>query len=312
VGGTSATQDVSPDDLSTLAARDVPGDAPGAGRDGQGERPRCLVTNDDGIGSEGIRLLALAAVEAGFDVTVAAPLRDVSGASASITAVEADGRFVVEPRQLLGLESVPAYGVQALPAFIALVGARGAFGPPPDIVLSGINHGPNTGYAILHSGTVGAALTASTHGCRAMAISLAVSFAGEAPHWDTAAAMAARVLPLILDAPAGAVLNVNVPNVPAGAVRGLQRAGLARFGAVQFNVAEKGEGYVKISLSEIEAEYEPESDAALLADGYATITALRPVCQADGAQLELTSGVQGTPPGPRASFRPRRRSVPAL
>jgi 5'/3'-nucleotidase SurE len=56
---------------------------------------RALVTNDDGISSEGIRQLALAAVDAGLDVVVAAPLHDSSGSSSSLTAVESDGHIVV-------------------------------------------------------------------------------------------------------------------------------------------------------------------------------------------------------------------------
>jgi 5'-nucleotidase len=63
-------------------------------------------------------------------------------------------------------------------------------------------------------------------------------------------------------------------------VRGFEPARLARFGAVQTNVAERGEGYLKVTLAEIDAEYEPGTDAALLAAGYATITALQAVCEA--------------------------------
>src|SRR5207244_8531075 len=106
--------------------------------------------------------LALMALEAGLNVTVAGPLEDVSGASASITAVEDDGHFVVERRSIPGLEECEVLGVGGLPAFIALTGARGAFGPPPDIVLSGINNGPNTGHAVLHSWNVGAAVIDAT------------------------------------------------------------------------------------------------------------------------------------------------------
>jgi 5'-nucleotidase len=273
--------DVSPSDLTNRA---VP-DADAAEREALPAARRCLITNDDGIASEGVRRLALVALDAGLDVTVAAPLRDVSGASASITAVEADGRFVVERRPLPGLDACNTYGVQGLPAFIALVGARGAFGPPPDIILSGINNGPNTGYAILHSGTVGAALTASTHGCRAMAVSLNTR-EGQVQEWDSAVELARRVLPFVVESPVGSVLNLNVPNTPLGEVRGLRRASLARFGAVQFNVAEQGEGYVKMSLSEIDADYEEGTDAALLAAGYATLTPLRPVCEGNDAGLE--------------------------
>jgi 5'-nucleotidase len=173
---------------------------------------------------------------------------------------------------------------------------RGAFGPPPEILLSGINHGPNTGYAVLHSGTAGAALTASTFGARAMAVSLNVrmrspSGAGVAPsassppHWATAAEVARRVLPTLLASEPGTVLNVNAPNLDLGAVRGLERARLARFGAVQTNVSEWGEGYVKVALAEIDAEYEPGTDAALLAAGYATVTPLQAVCEAGPVEL---------------------------
>ena len=257
---------------------------------------RCLVTNDDGIRSEGVRVLAEVALEAGFEVVVAAPMQECSGASASITAVEEDGHFVVEPRTLPGLEDAcTVLAVGGLPAFIALTAMRGAFGPPPDIVLSGINNGPNTGYAVLHSGTVGAALTASTFGARAMAVSInvrtrTVSGAGIAPSalktpcWATAAEFARRALPTLLEAEAGTVLNINVPNIALDEVKGFEHARLARFGAVQTNVAERGEGYVKLALAEIDAEYEPGSDAALIAAGYATITPLQAVCEAAAAQ----------------------------
>lgn len=262
-----------------------------------GRRLRCLVTNDDGIGSEGVRVLALVALEAGLDVVVAAPMQECSGASASITAVEQDGRFVVEARTLPGLdEACAVLAVGGLPAFIALTGMRGAFGPPPDIVLSGINNGPNTGYAVLHSGTVGAALTASTFGARALAVSInkrmysptgaGVASSAAAPtHWETAAELARRVLPVLLDSGAGTVLNLNVPNLPVSEVRGLERARLARFGAVQTNVAERGEGYVKVALAEIDAEYEPGTDAALIGAGYATVTPLSAVCEAASLRL---------------------------
>ncbi|MGH9009858.1 MAG: 5'/3'-nucleotidase SurE [Acidimicrobiia bacterium] len=258
----------------------------------EGRRWRCLVTNDDGIDSEGLRVLAQVALEAGFEVVVAAPRQESSGASASITAIEEDGHFVIEPRTLAGLEdSCTVLAVDGLPAFIALTGMRGAFGPAPDIVLSGINSGPNTGYAVLHSGTVGAALTASTFGARTMAVSLnvrtrTVSGAGlppsaqASPCWDTAAHFARRTLLTLLDSEPGTVFNVNAPNIPLEKVRGFEPARLARFGAVQTNVAERGKGYVKVTLAEIDAEYEPGTDAALVAAGYASITALQAVCEA--------------------------------
>lgn len=269
-------------------------------------RGRCLVTNDDGIGSVGLRVLAGVALEAGFEVVVAAPMHECSGASASITAVEEDGHFVVESRTLPGLEDAcTVLAVGGLPAFIALTAMRGAFGPAPDVVLSGINNGPNTGYAVLHSGTVGAALTASTFGARAMAVSLnvrtrTVSGAGVAPSalasspcWSTVAEFARRTLPVLLESEPATVLNVNVPNLPLEEIKGFEQARLARFGAVQTNVSERGEGYVKLTLAELDAEYEPGTDAALLAAGYATITPLQAVCEAAAAGLSELAGLAG-------------------
>jgi 5'-nucleotidase len=241
---------------------------------------RVLVTNDDGIHSEGLRQLALVSIEAGLDTVIAAPLRESSGSSASLTAVEADGRIVVEERRLEGCADTPTYGVGAVPAFIVLIAARGAFGPPPDVVMSGINRGANAGHAVLHSGTVGAVFTGATHGCRGMAVSIAVNAEAHI-HWETAADVARRMLTRVTGSRAPLVLNVNVPNVALDELHGLRRARLASFGAVQTNIAEAGQGFVKLSVADVDAPREPGTDAAFIADGYATLTALQPLCEAE-------------------------------
>ena len=120
--------------------------------------PRALVTNDDGIDSPGLHALAAAARDAGLDVIVAAPAEESSGAGASLTAVRREGRTVVTRRELPGLPGVPAWAVDAQPGHIVVAALNGWFDPAPDVVLSGINHGANVGRAVLHSGTVGAAL----------------------------------------------------------------------------------------------------------------------------------------------------------
>ncbi|MBV8194147.1 MAG: 5'/3'-nucleotidase SurE, partial [Candidatus Dormibacteraeota bacterium] len=187
---------------------------------------RALVTNDDGIDSEGLRQLALAAVGAGLDVTVAAPQREASGSSAALNATQSDGRIVVEPRELPGLDGVPCYAVAAAPAFIVLIGQRGAFGAVPQLVLSGINRGANLGNAIIHSGTVGATLTAGTYGLRALAVSCD---SASPQHWETSAEFARRVLPGLIAAVDALVLNLNVPDREVDEVRGIVRAHLAGF-----------------------------------------------------------------------------------
>jgi len=240
---------------------------------------RVLVTNDDGIESEGLRRLALVAVQNACDVVVAAPSRENSGASASLTAIRSDGQVQVTEHPLEGLDGVRCLAVEATPAFIALIAAHGAFGPPPDVVLSGINRGHNAGQAVLHSGTVGAALTGATHGCRAMAVSLAV--AGN-EHWDTAASLCSDLLPWLLSSPPRTVVNLNAPDLPISAVRGRRLAPLASFGAVQTQVAEAGRGFVRIQVTGTDAEQEPGTDAALLAAGWATVTLLQPLCEKNG------------------------------
>lgn len=242
---------------------------------------RVLVTNDDGVDSPGLAALAAVALEQGHDVVVAAPAWDTSGASASLTAVEHDGRLLLDRRTLPALQGVPVFALEAAPAYIVRAGAVGAFGQAPEIVLSGINGGPNTGHAVLHSGTVGAALTASTFGLPSIAVSLDGRAEDETWHWDTAATFAGVALGWLGAAPPSTVINVNVPNSPPGSVTSFKSARLARFGAVQTNITESDQGYVKLAYGEVDDDFEPGTDAAFLVDGIACFTTLRAVCEGD-------------------------------
>ncbi|SNT09774.1 5'/3'-nucleotidase SurE [Rhodococcoides kyotonense] len=244
---------------------------------------RALVTNDDGVFSDGIALLTRIAVDAGLDVVVAAPHEERSGAGASLTGMGADSRLVVTSRSIDGLTDVPVYAVEASPALIAFVSTRGAFGEPPDILLSGINHGPNTGAAVLHSGTVGAALTASTHGLVSMAVSLATT---DPQNWDTAGAVTREALQwLIAHGTSESVLNVNVPDVPLASLHGIATAPLAQFGAVQAEVGDRGDDFVTVRFDEIVAESDDDSDAGLIARNWATVTSLRAPCSVEDSAL---------------------------
>jgi 5'/3'-nucleotidase len=139
---------------------------------------RALVTNDDGVDSDGVRTLAAVVRDAGLETVVVAPGWDSSGASASLTSVLRDGRSMISERPDVGPDGVRTFAVEGSPAFIVRTAATGAFGAPPDVVVSGINGGLNTGHAVLHSGTVGAALTAATFGLPAMAVSIDVRGGG--------------------------------------------------------------------------------------------------------------------------------------
>lgn len=260
---------------------------------------RILITNDDGVDAPGIAALAAAVSDWGrAEVVVAAPVAEASGASAALYAVAEEGRLRLTRRSLPDAPDADVFAVDASPAYIALLGGLGTFGPPPDLVLSGINRGANAGHAVLYSGTVGAAFSGARGGARALAVSLDILSAVVAPedlgdaatggarldaahaaddaarNWPTAAAYAVSLLDKLLALPRGAVLNLNVPDRPE--VRGLRWADLADFGQVQMAVAESGEDFVRTAVEEPDTPREPGTDLAMLGEGYATLTALHP------------------------------------
>ncbi|WP_127820333.1 5'/3'-nucleotidase SurE [Microbacterium sp. CPCC 204701] len=260
---------------------------------------RALITNDDGIDAPGLHVLARAALDAGFDVTVAAPARQSSGTSASIVAAEEDGRIAIERRELPGLDGVPAYAVRGGPGLVTLIAAHGAFGDPADVVLSGVNHGANVGRAILHSGTVGAALTGGLNGAWGVAVSLDVGMNPAEFHWDAAAAAAIALLPFLFERPRGTVINVNAPNRPEH--RGVVEAALAPFGIVQTTLTERHSTHIRLAVEDLPNLPEPGSDAALLAEGWVTLTGIDPVSQ---VPLGYDGAAASAPP---AAERTRRR-----
>ena len=133
---------------------------------------RILVTNDDGVGAPGLAALTRALVvwaeeaagEPPPEIIVVAPSTNYSGAGAAVGSVTDHTTIGYQRAFVEGAEEVEAYGLDASPALSVIAGALGAVGPKPDLVLSGINHGVNVGRSVLHSGTVGAALTASQLG----------------------------------------------------------------------------------------------------------------------------------------------------
>jgi 5'-nucleotidase len=247
---------------------------------------RALITNDDGIDSAGLRTLARAAAgaRAGLDVTIAAPDGERSGSGAALTGLAEDGRLLVDKRKLDGLEDVPTFAVQASPAMIAFAGTYGAFGERPEVVLAGINRGPNVGRAILHSGTVGAALTAASAGLPAMALSLA---SNAAAHWDTAVRATSRALEWFLPrAGVPVVVNVNVPDRPVSQIRGLRPARLVSYGAARAIIGEPGDGFIPLTFSALDEAPGPGTDLALIREGWVTVTVLTGL--AESAALDVS------------------------
>jgi 5'-nucleotidase len=257
---------------------------------------RVLITNDDGIDSPGLLTLAKCAVSLGWETIVAAPATESSGTSAGLVAATDERQMVVERRTLPGLSDVDTYAVAAHPGLIALVACHDGFGPRPDLILSGVNRGANVGRAVLHSGTVGAALTAGINDTRAVAVSLDVGVAnGTRPveaHWDSAAAVLSEILPAVAGMDPATVVNVNVPNISVDQVRPLRWARLATFGRAQSRVDQVRAGVIQIATVVVDGELEPGTDAALLAEGHATITPLRSISE----RTDLMNGDLAQPP----------------
>lgn len=234
-------------------------------------RPRVLVTNDDGIESPGLHALARA-LAPDHDVIVVAPRHNMSGTGTGMGVVHD-----TIPMRRWPLEDLEAYAIEGPPGLAVMSAALGAFGDPPDLVVSGVNAGLNTGHSIIHSGTVGAALTAHTFGGRGIAISLAPS---NPWHWETAAVIGARVARWALAHRPRAALNVNVPAVGVTDIVGIRWAPLDTFG--HFTVANADPTARELVLEVVDRSTGrvPDTDTALCLAGHVTLTAIEPVGEA--------------------------------
>jgi 5'-nucleotidase len=236
---------------------------------------RILVTNDDGIEAAGLHALAMALDDDGHDVLVVAPSTDHSGYGAAIGDLGRQSDLHTTPAVIPGAEHIPAFSLAGPPALCVMAARLGGFGDPPDLVASGINPGNNTGRAVLHSGTVGAALTGANLGVSGLAVSVGVAADGTTS-FKAAADVAAASIGWLLTAPAKTVLNVNVPVGPLDAVKGSRWASLAPFGTVRaaLRQREEADGVLEMTLVESNVELPPDSDTALVAGGYVAVTCL--------------------------------------
>jgi len=177
---------------------------------GREERPLILVSNDDGIGSLGLRTLAESLQELG-DVMVVAPDRERSAAGHSLT--------LSRPLRASQV-SDGWYSVDGTPTDCVTLAVMGLLPRRPTLVAAGINHGSNMGDDVTYSGTVSAAIEGALQGIPAFAISVAgdmdLDF-GAAGHF--AKRLAEEILRRGL--PRDTLLNVNVPNLPVEKVHGV-------------------------------------------------------------------------------------------
>ena len=250
---------------------------------------RALVTNDDGIDSPGLLCLARAVRRAGLAPLVVAPDRNVSGAGTGIGQLDVHEGVAFRTVEREGMD---AHALAGPPGLAVLSAALGAFGDAPDLVVSGINAGANTGHSVIHSGTVGAALTGRTFGCSGLAVSLAPPRDDEPGRWDTAEEVAGEMCRWIIRLGRDdVVLNVNVPSVPTAAIRGFRWTELEAFGHIRVASADHAGRRVEFGVHGDVEDRSPTSDHRLLADGWVTVTALTTVAQAQPLGPDLPAFV---------------------
>ncbi|QPC87566.1 5'/3'-nucleotidase SurE [Mesorhizobium sp. NBSH29] len=170
---------------------------------------RILLTNDDGIHAEGLKVLERVARTLSDDVWVVAPETDQSGFAHSLS--------ISEPLRLRKI-SDRQFAVRGTPTDCVIMAVKNVMPEPPDLVLSGVNSGANLADDVTYSGTVAGALEGTLLGIRAIALSQAYNVHGdyrEVP-WGTVEALAPALLAKLVevDLPAGTFLNVNFPSCP--------------------------------------------------------------------------------------------------
>ncbi len=228
---------------------------------------RILISNDDGVAAPGLAALHAALADYA-DCTVIAPDGDRSGVSSALT-LDRPLHPCVQANGYISLNGTPTDCVH--------LGVNGLLPDMPDLVVSGINMGPNLGDDVLYSGTVGAALEGRFLARPAFAFSLASRSAENLP---TAAHFARRLVAAHeqLDLPPRTVLNVNVPNLPLDRIRGVQLTRLghrARAAAPVRDVNPRGKaGYWIAAAGDVEDGAEGTDFHAVM-QGYVSVTPLQ-------------------------------------
>jgi 5'-nucleotidase len=229
------------------------------------DAPLILVSNDDGIHSEGIAALA-AVLEGLGEVVVCAPDRERSAVSHSLTLHRPLRVEELGPRR---------YAIDGTPTDCVNLAVNGIVSRRPVLVVSGINKGANLGDDVTYSGTVSAAMEGTLLGVPSIAVSLV---GRSAYRFETAARFAARLAAWVLERglPPDTLLNVNVPTMADGqAVRGfaLTRMGRRRYGdAIVEKIDPRGKKYYWIGGDELEFADEEGTDFHAVSSGLISVT----------------------------------------
>ncbi len=228
-----------------------------------------LLTNDDGIFAPGLAALYKRLVDLG-DVTVVAPTKSWSGTGHSITFHEP---LACTRVQIEGLFT--GFGVEGSPADCVKLACMQLHDGPINLVVSGINCGANIGINVYYSGTVAAAMEAAFLGIP----SAAISGAAEDPmDYDAAAEHGLAVLRRLMPLHPGDVMNINIPLLSRGRPKGVRIVPQATSGFHEYYIPRlNGPKQLVFQLAGgMHRQEKTPADTTALADGFITVTALRP------------------------------------
>ncbi|MCO5249358.1 MAG: 5'/3'-nucleotidase SurE [Chitinophagales bacterium] len=180
------------------------------------DRPVILVTNDDGVISNGIRALVEVAKEFG-DVVVVAPDSPQSGMGHAITIHD-----MLRLERVNIFEDVAAYQCSGTPVDCVKIAISQILKRKPDLCLSGINHGSNSSINVIYSGTMSAAMEASIDGIKAIGFSL-LDYSAEADFEGSKHYVRIITQQILANGlPSGCLLNVNIPKLPLSEIKGMK------------------------------------------------------------------------------------------
>jgi len=231
---------------------------PGALNPAEAQEMRILISNDDGIHAPGLHAL-VSALRGSGDIAVVAPDSEQSAVGHAITLSDP-----IRVRRVELMDGILGYAVGGTPADSVKLAICALLDAPVDMVVSGINLGPNAGISVIYSGTVSAATEGTILGIPSMAISLNTF---ERPHWETAAECARRLVRRLAEdpLPRGVLLNVNVPNRPWNEIAGFAVTSMAESRFVET----------------FEKRADPRGNIYYWMDGY-----LQPTGERDGSDLD--------------------------
>lgn len=238
---------------------------------------KILVSNDDGIHAPGIVLMANRLAALGHSVTVVAPDRERSGVGHAITT---EHSLYLRKGIFHGYSSgVGTFKSNGTPADCVMLGLHLAE-PDAELVLTGINSGPNLGCDVFYSGTAAAAREAYFENRRAVAVSLCLSSQSEDQHYETALSAVEALLDRLDDFFTGeaALLNMNVPNLSLAEVKGFKVAfaGRRRYqNRVQLSSSPEEEKYYWLRGIPAEHEELEGSDVRAVNSGFVAVTFLQ-------------------------------------